>query len=95
MQYAHLRPAGAKVSRLALGTMNFGWSLAGGSPPIRLAGTKWRSRRSCTPLREGPNSGGLSAPHIRRACEASLRRLQHDKLFPGPGGETPSAYAWG
>ena len=25
MQYAHLGRTGAKVSRLALGTMNFGW----------------------------------------------------------------------
>ena len=25
MQYAHLGRAGSKVSRLALGTMNFGW----------------------------------------------------------------------
>jgi len=29
---------------------------------------------------EGPNDAGLSARHIRRACEASLRRLRTDHL---------------
>ncbi len=29
---------------------------------------------------EGPNGGGLSALHIRRACEDSLRRLRTDHL---------------
>ena len=32
------------------------------------------------PLTEGPNTGGLSALHIRRACEDSLRRLQTDHI---------------
>ena len=29
---------------------------------------------------EGPNDRGLSAYHIRRACEASLRKLQTDHI---------------
>src|ERR671932_118363 len=29
---------------------------------------------------EGPNDRGLSAYHIRRACEESLRRLQTDNI---------------
>ncbi len=29
---------------------------------------------------EGPNERGLSAYHIRRACEDSLRRLQTDHI---------------
>ena len=32
------------------------------------------------PLSEGPNTGGLSALHIRKACEDSLRRLQTDHI---------------
>ena len=32
------------------------------------------------PMEVGPNDRGLSAYHIRRACEASLRRLQTDHL---------------
>src|ERR687893_680640 len=33
-----------------------------------------------TPRGEWPKEGGLSALHIRRACEDSLRRLQTDYL---------------
>jgi aryl-alcohol dehydrogenase-like predicted oxidoreductase len=32
------------------------------------------------PMGKGPNDRGLSAYHIRRACEASLRRLQTDHI---------------
>lgn len=32
------------------------------------------------PMGDGPNERGLSAFHIRRACEASLRRLQTDHI---------------
>ena len=32
------------------------------------------------PMGEGPNNRGLSAYHIRRACEASLRRLHTDHI---------------
>ncbi len=56
-------------------------------------------------LTEGPNTGDLSALHIRRACEDSLRRLgtDHIDLYqfhhidrspPWPGGEAPDAYTW-
>jgi aryl-alcohol dehydrogenase-like predicted oxidoreductase len=32
------------------------------------------------PMSEWPNDGGLSARHIRDACDASLRRLQTDRI---------------
>ena len=32
------------------------------------------------PMTEWPNDGGLSARHIRAACEASLRRMQTDHI---------------
>ena len=32
------------------------------------------------PMREGPNDRGLSAVHIRKACEDSLRRLKTDHI---------------
>ena len=32
------------------------------------------------PMSEWPNDGGLSARHIRDACDASLRRLQTDHI---------------
>jgi len=32
------------------------------------------------PMTEWPNDGGLSARHIRNACDASLRRLQTDHI---------------
>ena len=44
------------------------------------------ARRWCSPTKvygpmtEWPNDGGLSARHIRHACEASLRRLQTDHI---------------
>ena len=59
------------------------------------------------PMSERPNGRGLSATHVRLACDASLRRLQTDHIdlyqmhhldqldtiFPGPG-PAPEAYAW-
>jgi aryl-alcohol dehydrogenase-like predicted oxidoreductase len=116
MQYAQLGRTGTKVSRLALGTMNFGWHTdepasqqimdaaldaginffdtadvygAGASEEIL---SRWfaadGTRRDKVvlatklyiPLTEGPNTGGLSALHIRKACEDSLRRLQTDHI---------------
>jgi aryl-alcohol dehydrogenase-like predicted oxidoreductase len=120
MEYIHLGRSGLKVSRLCLGTMNFGphtteadslaimdralelglnffdtanvygqrfsegvtesivgrWLAQGGGrrEGIVLA-TKVYGR-----MGEGPNERGLSAYHIRAACEASLRRLQTDHI---------------
>jgi len=34
----------------------------------------------CAPLGNGPNEGGLSAKHVRYACEESLRRLKTDYI---------------
>lgn len=120
MDYTRLGRTGVKVSRLCLGTMNFGphtneadnfalmdharelglnffdtanvygwqrgegiteqiigrWLAQGGGrrEAIVLA-TKVFGRTG-----DGPNERGLSAYHIRRACEDSLRRLQTDHI---------------
>ncbi len=126
MQYTHLGRTGLKVSRIALGTMNFGEladeaasfkimdealeaginlfdtaDVYGGpqSPDmVKGDGTSeevigsWlaqdKSRRDkivlatkvYQPMDTGPNDKYLSAYHIRRACEASLRRLKTDHI---------------
>src|SRR5437016_11404275 len=118
MQYVHLGRSGVKVSRLCLGTMNFGpetseedsfaimdralevginffdtanvyglkvgegwteqivgrWFAQGGGRREKvILATKVFGR-----MGEWPNQSRLSALHIKRACEASLRRLQTD-----------------
>jgi aryl-alcohol dehydrogenase-like predicted oxidoreductase len=125
MNYAHLGRTGLKVSRLALGTMNFGeltdettsfaimdealhagvnffdtadvyggpqspdmekgfgvseeiigrWLAQGGRRDRVVLATKVYQ-----PMDTGPNDKYLSAYHIRRACEASLRRLKTDHI---------------
>lgn len=120
MQYTHLGRTGLLVSRLCLGTMNFGpetteeysfrimdealemginffdtanvygrklgegvteqiigrWFAQGGGRREKVViATKVFSR-----MGEWPNQSRLSAYHIRRACEESLRRLQTDHL---------------
>lgn len=120
MEYTYLGRTGLKVSRLCLGTMNFGrrtseedsfaimdralelginyfdtanvyggqrgegiteqiigrWLAQGGGrrEQIVLATKVYSS------MGEGPNEGGLSAYHIRHACEESLQRLQTDHI---------------
>ena len=119
MQYTHLGRSGLKVSRLCLGTMNFGghaseadsfammdkaldlginffdtanryggragigateeiigrWLAQGGRRERIVLATKVYGA-----MGEGANDRGLSAYHIRRACEDSLRRLQTDHI---------------
>jgi aryl-alcohol dehydrogenase-like predicted oxidoreductase len=120
MEYTRLGRTGLKVSRLCLGTMNFGphttepdsfvmmdralelgfnffdtanvygWKLGegvteqiigrwfaqgGGRRDKVVLATKVYGR-----MGEWPNQSRLSALHIRRACEASLRRLQTDTI---------------
>jgi aryl-alcohol dehydrogenase-like predicted oxidoreductase len=125
MDYTHLGRTGLKVSRLALGTMNFGeltdeptsfaimdealdaginffdtadvyggpqrpdmkkgfgtseeiigrWLAPGGRRDRIVLATKLYQ-----PMEAGPNDRHLSAYHIRRACEASLRRLKTDHI---------------
>jgi aryl-alcohol dehydrogenase-like predicted oxidoreductase len=125
MQYTNLGRTGLKVSRLALGTMNFGeltdettsfeimdtaleaginffdtadvyggpqspdmekgfgtseeiigrWLAQGGRRDRIILATKVYQ-----PMGTGPNDRHLSAYHIRRACEDSLRRLQTDHI---------------
>jgi aryl-alcohol dehydrogenase-like predicted oxidoreductase len=123
VQYRKLGRSGLTVSRLCLGTMNFGWltdeaeSFAimdraldegvnffdtadayGGAIDEHKYGVteeligRWLSqgggRREKVVLGTKlfyevdpwPNGGGLSARHIRQACDASLKRLQTDYL---------------
>ncbi len=120
MHYANLGRTALKVSRLCLGTMNFGgWTTpedafsimdralehginffdtanvyggkAGKGATEEILG-RWFAqgghRRERVVLAtkvygdmgDGPNDKRLSALHIRRACEASLKRLQTDHL---------------
>ncbi len=120
MDYINLGRSGLMVSRLCLGTMNFGpqtdeaesfkimdkalevginffdtantygWKIGEGITE-RIIG-RWlaqgNGRRNQIVLAtkvygkmgEGPNDRRLSAYHIRRACEESLRRLQTDHI---------------
>ncbi len=119
MEYTNLGRTGLKVSRLCLGTMNFGPQTSEGDSfaimdralekgvnffdtANRYGGSlgpgtteeiigRWLTqggRREKTvlatkvygPMGEGPNDRGLSAYHIRQACEDSLRRLQTDHI---------------
>src|SRR5215212_1963674 len=125
MQYTSLGRTGLRVSRLCLGTMNFGWAtdeatgfeimdealeaginyfdtadVYGGpqSPDMEqgygvseeiigrwLAGGDRRERivlatKVYQPMGTGPNDRRLSAYHIRKACEDSLRRLRTDHI---------------
>ena len=125
MQYVHLGRSGLKVSRLCLGTMNFGdradestsfgildtaldsginfidtadvyggpqspdlekgfgiseeiigrWIAQGGRRERIVLATKVYQ-----PMGTGPNDRRLSAYHIRRACEDSLKRLKVDHI---------------
>ena len=120
MDYTHLGRTGLKVSRLCLGTMNFGpltaeadsfaimdralelgfnffdtanvygrrmgegvteqivgrWLAQGGGRREQIVlATKVYGR-----MGDGPNDRRLSAYHIRRACEESLRRMQTDHI---------------
>jgi aryl-alcohol dehydrogenase-like predicted oxidoreductase len=120
MEYQHLGRTGLLVSRLCLGTMNFGWQTpeddsftlmdraldAGinffdtanvyGHKPYegvteQIIG-RWLAQgggrrekivlasKVANPMGESPNDQHLSAYHIRRACEDSLRRLRTDHL---------------
>jgi aryl-alcohol dehydrogenase-like predicted oxidoreductase len=126
MQYTHLGRTGVVVSRLCLGTMNFGcytseedsWAIMdkalelginfidtansygwlGWIPDKGKRGLteeiigRWLSQDKArrnqivlatkvyTPMSHEINDRGLSAYHIRRACEDSLRRLQTDYI---------------
>jgi len=120
MEHAHLGRAGLQVSRLCLGTMNFGphtserdsfeimedalehginffdtanvygwrtgegiteqivgrWLAQGGGRRERIVlATKVYGR-----MGRGPNDAGLSAYHVRRACDESLKRLHTDRI---------------
>jgi aryl-alcohol dehydrogenase-like predicted oxidoreductase len=125
MTYAHLGRSGLLVSRIGLGTMNFGYTVdesssfavmdaavdaginfldtadvyGGPQTPDMKKGYgvaeetvgRWLQRsghrgdvvlatKVYQPMGLGPNDRRLSAYHIRRACEASLRRLQTDHI---------------
>ncbi len=120
MEYTHLGRTGLMVSRLCLGTMNFG-PLASEEDSFRMMDEAlemginffdtanvygWKKGEGVTEqiigrwlgqgggrrekivlatkvygdMGDWPNERGISAYHIRRACEESLRRLQTDHL---------------
>jgi aryl-alcohol dehydrogenase-like predicted oxidoreductase len=120
MQYARLGRTALKVSRLCLGTMNFG-PLTSEADSFAIMDRAcelginffdtanvygWRTGEGVTEqivgrwlaqgggrreqvvlatkvygkMGEGPNDRGLSAWHIRRACDESLRRLRTDRI---------------
>ena len=120
MQYTHLGRTGLRVSRLCLGTMNFGphtseadsfaimdralelglnffdtanvygwkrgegiteqivgrWLAQGGGRRERIV----LATKVYGVMGDGPNDRRLSAYHIRRACEDSLRRMRTDHI---------------
>ena len=120
MNYVRLGRTGLQVSRLCLGTMNFGpqtseadsfaimdkaldlginffdtadvygwkrgegwteqivgrWLAQGGQRRERVV----LATKVYNPMGDWPNTSRLSALHIRRACEGSLRRLQTDHI---------------
>lgn len=120
MEYTHLGRSGLSVSRLCLGTMNFGphtsevdsfqimdralelginffdtantygwekgagvteqiigrWLAQGGGRREKIV----LATKVYGEMGDGPNDHRLSAYHIRRACEESLRRLQTDHI---------------
>jgi aryl-alcohol dehydrogenase-like predicted oxidoreductase len=120
MEFTQLGRTGLKVSRLCLGTMNFGpetsepdsfaimdralehginfldtanvygrkirrgfteeiigrWLTQGGGRREKVV----LATKLYNPMGEWPNEGRLSALHIRKACEDSLRRLQTDHI---------------
>jgi aryl-alcohol dehydrogenase-like predicted oxidoreductase len=120
MNFVHLGRTGLKVSRLCLGTMNFGphtsepeafaimdkaldlginffdtadvygwkrgegiteqivgrWLAQGGGRRDKIV----LATKVYGTMGDGPNDGKLSALHIKRACEGSLRRLQTDHV---------------
>lgn len=120
MQYTHLGQLGVVVSRLCLGTMNFGsetteqdsfaimdkaldaginffdsanvygWPKRQGMSEEIIG--NWLAQDSTRrdqivlttkvhcPMGHGVNERGLSAYHIRQACEGSLRRLKTDRI---------------
>lgn len=119
MEYVHLGRSGLLVSRLCLGTMNFGplatredshdimdhaldaginffdtaniYGLAEPGLTERIIG-EWLSRgagrrdrivlatKVYCDMGKRPNEGRLSAFHIRKSCDDSLRRLQTDHI---------------
>ena len=120
MEYRNLGRSGLKVSRLCLGTMNFGWHTpelesfalmdkalemginffdtanvygwkVGEGITEQIIG-RWLAQgngrrdkivlatKVYNKMGEGPNDLNLSAYHIRKACEDSLRRLQTDHI---------------
>ena len=120
MEYVRLGRSGLRVSRLCLGTMNFG-PLTSESDSFAIMDRTlergvnffdtadvygWRTGEGVTEqiigrwlaqgggrresivlatkvyaaMGEGPNDSRLSAYHIRRACDESLRRLQTDRI---------------
>jgi aryl-alcohol dehydrogenase-like predicted oxidoreductase len=91
MEYRYLGRSGMKVSRLCLGTMNFGVD-TDEKEAFRImdaavdAGINFFDTANIYGW--GENSG-KTEEIIGRWFAQGL-----DEIFPGPGGEAPRAYAW-
>ena len=141
MEYTNLGRTGLKVSRLCLGTMNFGpqtseadshaimdkaldlginffdtanrygqWGNVGRVGATEEIIGRWFAQgggrreqvviatKVYNEMGDGPNDRGLSARHIKQACEASLRRMQTDYIdlyqFHHIHRETPWEEIW-
>lgn len=86
------------MSRLCLGTMNFGpeTSRELGHAPADVALAWLLHRPGVTAPIVGPRTMQQLEDALRAATPkldgAALERL--DRIWPGPGGEAPEAYAW-
>src|SRR6185436_11727992 len=84
MEYTNLGRTGLRVSRLCLGTMNFGPKTTEPDSfqimdrALDLGIQFYDTANVYGWKGEGPNDQGLSARHIIQACNESLRRLQTD-----------------
>jgi len=66
------RPIGEGITEKIIGR----WLAEGGGPREKVV----LATKLYNPMGDGPNDRGLSAYHIRQACEDSLRRLQTDHI---------------
>lgn len=107
MNYTHLGRTGLKVSRLCLGTMNFG-DVTDEKTSARIldealeAGINFIDTADVygTEQVTAPLIGPRTVEQLQQALHATTVTLSDDtmscldEIWPGPGGEAPQAYAW-
>lgn len=98
MDTTHLGRTGLKVSRQALGTMNFG-ELTDETTSFAFMdeALAWVLHN---PVITAPLSGPRTVEQLRQNLKAPYVKLSAETLaklgeiWPGPGGEAPVTYAW-